>query len=198
MKESPFDMYVRMYNGKLPTENDPNYLELLKMSKYRILQVPDVQPGKCANCGASKNDGRRYIDIGLDIQWYGALMLCGLCLKDIATEFGLFKDLEHKLEVLQSEYTKTLEIEESGMLLQKKLLQGFEEVKDYYSKLHSLGNDSSSYSGSVGIPDEKPSVETKSGSDKPTRASNTRASKPPSSSGPKDLRSLTDIINAES
>ena len=123
--------FVQKY-GRLPTERDPDYLELLRMSKYRILSVPDFKPGKCANCGSAKSDGRNYVDFGLEVDWYGTVFLCGECLRDIAINTGMFKAYEVKIlqleEQLAARTQQSVEVED----LESAPLKTWEEVKTYF------------------------------------------------------------------
>lgn len=137
------DKFVSRY-GRLPTEVDPDYLEMLRMSKYRLLDVPDVSPGKCGNCGASKNDGRKYVDIGLHIDWYGAMYLCGHCIKDIANEAGLFRELEQALEDLVDREASILEMHQKGEALHEIVKRTHQEFEDFYANLRSFELDSDS------------------------------------------------------
>lgn len=147
------DRFIHKY-GRLPTEVDPDYLEMLRMSKYRILVCPDVNPAKCANCGSSKKDGRNYIDFGLQVDWYGAVFLCGLCLHDIAKAMGLFKVLEDQLRLTVDSLAGFKCLQGQGELLHEKLVQIFKEFETYYASLHTLRDDSSSDISSYVGPDE--------------------------------------------
>lgn len=135
-----FDRFVQRY-GRLPTERDPDYLEMLRMSKYRILPIPDVGPAfKCANCGAAKNDGRGYVDFGLQVDWYGVVYLCTECLRDIAEKAGLFRALELKILQLEEEQKRHSEVKLSIESFQAAVLRTFEEVKENFVGVHSTGD----------------------------------------------------------
>lgn len=184
---SLYDRFVHKYS-RLPTEFDPDYLEMLRMSKYRVIDVPDVSPGKCANCGASKNDGRRYIDFGLHVDWYGAVFLCTSCLTDAAIHAGLFEEMEKRLQESVDAQNKIEELKKKGENLHETVVTLFKELEDYYANLHPLGMDSSSDSN----PDmvvEEPAVESGTNSPKP------RVTKPSTGSGSKNIPSLADLIN---
>ena len=108
------------------------------MSKYRILDMPNSQPGKCANCGASKVDGRKYIDFGLEVEWYGTVHICSLCLIDIAGAAGLFEELENKLLQIELANSAYEELRDQGVELHGTVVQTFKEFEEYYARLHSL------------------------------------------------------------
>lgn len=187
MSQYIFKQFVEKY-GRLPTERDPDYLELLRMSKYRILNVPDTQPGKCANCGAAKSDGREYVDIGLQIDWYGALFFCSLCLKDIALSVGLFEELQNQLKEAKEKLIKINSLHAVGTQLQDTVLHTFEEVKSYFANLHSLGNDSP-VSSNTSVGTNKTTVEQGIAEVKP------RVTKSNSSGGSKGVPSLADLLD---
>src|SRR5690349_12145496 len=136
-----FERFVHKYS-RLPTEFDPDYLEMLRMSKYRILAVHDLKPGKCANCRASKDDGRQYIDFGLEVDWYGIVYLCGLCLKDIAEKMHLFVEIENRITQLENRIKSFSTLQDQGTELQDVVLKSFEGVKEYFDSLRSLRDDS--------------------------------------------------------
>ena len=189
--KSPFERFIELYNGKLPTERDPNYLELLRMSKYRILAIPDMNTAKCANCGSCKADGRKYVDFGLQIAWYDVVFLCGFCLKDIATEMGLFKDFEEKLKAAITERALTIGLQAQGDRLHEKLTELIKEFETYYASLHSIRDDS--------IPTNNLSVDTNataSDSEGSVKAK-PRITKSTPSSGSKNLPSLADLLKSD-
>lgn len=194
-----FDRFVERY-GRLPTEFDPDYLEMLRMSKYRIMEVPDVQPGKCANCGSSKRDGRSYIDIGLDIPWYGALFLCILCLEEVAREVGLFKSSEEKLDRAYDELKDKEALVQVGNELRLILKDGFEGVKQYFDNpsVRDVSSDLPSHPGSDVESYQEPSESAAGKGDKPALAAKPRITKSTSSSGSKDLLSLADLLKSDS
>jgi hypothetical protein len=193
MSEKIVTAFIHKYS-RLPTERDPDYLEMLRMSKYRVLAVPDASPGKCANCGASKNDERQYIDIGQHIDFYGAIFLCTLCLKDMAQTAGLFREYDNNMINLASENDKLQMKLEQGVALPDNLVKAWEEFKEYYASVHLT---------SVVPPDDPitdpVSVEEsgKSGTDKAEsgiEGSNPKSVKSTSSSRRANVPSLADLL----
>lgn len=83
--------------------------ELLPTSRFQIMPSPIVSPGKCAVCGAVDQP---VIDFGLNIDFYGAVLICvtscvpeaarAIGMVDIAAvkaaEAGLAQSLEENLE----------------------------------------------------------------------------------------------------
>lgn len=181
------DKFISRY-GRLPTEFDPDYLEMLRMSKYRIIEVPDVQPGKCANCGASKNDGRKYVDIGLHIEWYGALILCGLCLQDIANHFGLFDEIKQNMAGLIEDRNTVEELQEQGDKLHETVVKTFKEFEEFYAGLHSASMADTTHPDSDLVSSEPVS---ESSSDRTEQ----RTIKPNPSTGRQNIRLLADLID---
>lgn len=185
------DRFIAKY-GRLPTELDPDYLEMLRMSKYRILDVPDKQPGKCDNCGASKRDGRKYVDFGLQVDWHGAVHLCTDCLKDISGAAGLFDELEAKLELLLSENERLSSLQNQGVELHETVVRTFKEFEDFYAGLHSISDNSSPDSSPDVVVDETPPSESGSAKTEST------TTKPINGTGRKNVRSLTDLLGNDS
>jgi hypothetical protein len=194
-KSNVYDRFIQKY-GRLPTERDPDYLEMLRMSKYNINDVPSFPPGKCANCGASKNDGRKYIDFGLEIDWYGTVYLCGECLHDVSSEMGLYANSNAQLEEALNEIQRLKDSQKQGIELPEKLKQAWEEFKEYHDSVSSPGNDTATTSVSGVGTDESatgtPAVdENKSNADGPK----SRITKSTSVSGRKNVSSLADLLN---
>lgn len=196
--ESLVDRFVKKYN-RYPTEVDRDYLEMLQMSKYRIVDVPDVQPGKCGNCGASKNDGRKYIDIGLHVDWYGALFLCGSCLLDLATNMGLFKVLEQEIDDLKNKIIDQENLKEEGKVLLEDFKATMGEVKDYFDAfgLHPTGDDSSFDSSSMVRVDEESTVSGTSENVPGSSETERTTTKPATSTRPKNVPRLTDLLDTK-
>lgn len=191
------DKFVNRY-GRLPTEIDRDYLEMLRMSKYRIKDVPDLPPGKCANCGSSKGDGRKYVDFGLDVPWYGIVWLCSLCLKDIGHNAGIFVELEEELVHVNKLLLDRMVLEKQGKELKGELTEVFEGVKYYLDELRSLGSDSDP-SSSASVESYKESSKQAIGEGESVAdGAKQRATKPTPSTRPKDLLSLTERLQAGS
>jgi hypothetical protein len=182
--------------GRLPTEFDPDYLEMLRMEKYVISDAPYFKPSKCANCGSTKEDGRKYLNFNLDIDWYGIVYLCGLCLKDIATAFGLFRDLEDQLAKAVDALASITNSEEKGVELQQKVIQTLKEFEEYYVNLQpAIGNSSNDGSHSVESytpPNDDTVIETERTVNEPK----SRIVKSTPSSRRPNVPSLADLLNA--
>lgn len=180
------DRFIHKY-GRLPTERDPDYLEMLRMSKYRILDRPDVNPAKCANCGSTRVDGRKYVDFGLQVDWYGVVFLCSLCLGDIALNAGILKAFEVRIlqleQIIASKESSDVKAEE----LQATFLSTYEGVKKYFDNLSSSGN---------GVPSDSDTSTSSDEASPEPRVNKTeqRATKPSASARSKDISSLASLI----
>ena len=62
-----------------------NYREA---SKIQVLEAPRLPPGTCAVCGSSSNDDRQYMDLGIDIEFYGVFYLCTFCFLQAVNTLG--------------------------------------------------------------------------------------------------------------
>jgi len=187
--------FIEKY-GRLPTEVDPDYLEMLRMSKYLTQDVPMFKPGKCGNCGASKNDGRKYVDFQLEIDWYGTLYLCGHCIKDVATELGLFDELVQSLLKQEEEIAALTSVKEKGVELPANLIKAWEEFKEYYDSVHSSGNYTPSDIGSM--VESESSARESAVNEPTTNTTKSRATKSTSSSRRENIRSLTELLDNSS
>jgi hypothetical protein len=179
---SLLERFINRY-GRLPTEVDPDYLEMLRMTKYQILDTPRFSPGKCANCGAHKNDSRKYVDFGLSIDWYGVVYLCGTCVHDIANNLGMIPKEEEKTDNTSLDNLKT-EFKTSVTKLEQVLKEFHEYGVSLGVNLQSINLEHNSNNSTVETSD-------KSG----TNSSKSRTIKSASGSGHKDIRSLTDILD---
>lgn len=59
--------------------------------RIQVLDRPVALPGKCAICGYSgseNGDGRKFIDINFDMDFYGAVIFCAGCIVGIANKLG--------------------------------------------------------------------------------------------------------------
>jgi hypothetical protein len=193
---SLLEKFVNRY-GRLPTERDPDYLEMLNMSKYAILDAPTHKPGKCANCGAVRNDGRKYVDFKLEIDWYGIVYLCGICLKDIAKAVGLFDDFIKELEEAKAQNTSLEELKEKGAELHETIVRTFAEVKDFYVDVHSVGDDiPANPDSSSGDSQNSESGSGTDSSESGTSETKSRTSKSTSSSRRTNVPSLAELLES--
>lgn len=62
--------------------------KITAQSRVRILDAPATLPGHCAMCRASRSDDRKYIDIGLQVDLFGTVIFCTMCIGEIASAAG--------------------------------------------------------------------------------------------------------------
>lgn len=55
-------------------------------SRFQIVERPYAHPGKCAVCGSTD---RPSVDFGLDVEDYGVVYLCLVCLSEVGQIIGL-------------------------------------------------------------------------------------------------------------
>lgn len=188
------DKFVHKYS-RLPTENDPEYLEMLRMSKYKFYAVPMFKPGKCANCGASKDDGRKYVDFGLEVDFFGTLFLCTICIEDIARNAGLFEPLKLELFKITEKLKEKLGLQEQGSNLHDTVVSLFKEFEAYYANLFATGNYTSSDRTSSVESNEAATESVLDSSEPVADAPKPRVTKSSSSSGRSNLRGITELLD---
>lgn len=191
------DRFILRFS-RLPTEFDPDYLEMLRMSKYRVMGVPDVQPGKCANCGASKADGRTYIDINIDIAFYGAVFLCSHCLKEVATAVGLFDSLKDIINKLTDRVNAKEALFDQGESIRRTFENSVGEVKEYFDNLSTHWSSDLTNPGTGLESYDEPEPEAVGEGDQPITKSESRVTKSATGSRSKDLLSLAERLQAKS
>lgn len=93
-------------------------MTISEQSRYAILDVPILAPGHCFTCGtASNEDGRKFIDFGKQIDWFGAVYLCSECIIEVAAIVGFLPvakfndlfDVNKKLQIELDQANKRLE-----------------------------------------------------------------------------------------
>jgi len=71
----------------------------------QLLDFPATAPGKCAVCGnGGREDGRKYVDLGVPVRLYGRIYLCTHC----ATEIGKFVGLTGDQKDLREKFANAL------------------------------------------------------------------------------------------
>lgn len=73
-------------------------------SRFRILDTPFIQPGKCAVCGAVD---RPVVDFNTTIPMYGAVMLCFSCTQEASRGVGMVHRSE--LDTAEENLAQTLD-----------------------------------------------------------------------------------------
>jgi hypothetical protein len=85
-----------------------------------LVEWPTQHPGKCVNCGCgTRADGRKYVDMGIQVPIYGAIYICEHCIRQLGAFFGLIdKMIVDAAHEAKEQYLKTLEgvVEENGRL----------------------------------------------------------------------------------
>lgn len=72
-------------------------------SRFKILERPCANPGKCAVCGSSD---RPVVDFGFDLDWYGTVYFCVKCLTEIASVVNMVP--VEALHAYEGEFEQTL------------------------------------------------------------------------------------------
>lgn len=165
------------------------------MSKYQISDVPMFKPAKCANCGSSKNDGRKYVDFGLEVDWYGTVFLCGLCLKDVAEAMGLFDSIKEELKAAYLNLEAYEQLRQEGARLHGSVASMMQQIKEYDAGISAVV---SNLNPNLSVNVESNETE----SDKPrtdsakseSSATEPRVVKQTNVTGSKNVRSLTSIL----
>lgn len=77
-------------------------------SRFRISNVATLAPGTCILCKSDGGDGRQFIDLGITVEWFGAMYFCTFCIAEAAQVLGFAPEANWKLaeKNLQEEISK--------------------------------------------------------------------------------------------
>lgn len=64
-------------------------------SRFRISNVATLAPGTCILCKSDGGDGRQFIDLGITVEWFGAMYFCTFCIGEAAALIGFVVPDEH-------------------------------------------------------------------------------------------------------
>jgi hypothetical protein len=103
------------------------------MSRIQVLDTPIMSPGVCTICGSDGGDGRKFIDYGHQLDWYGAVYFCSFCIKECATAVKFipvesFDQLHTDFRELQVKHDKLLKENEALRNAISTLLDGSNTV----------------------------------------------------------------------
>jgi hypothetical protein len=56
--------------------------------RFTISNIAPAAPGKCVVCGSVGGDGRKFVDFGFDIDFYGTVYFCSVCLVECCNCIG--------------------------------------------------------------------------------------------------------------
>lgn len=89
-------------------------------ARVLVIDTPVAAPGVCSLCGTAGGDGRKFIDFGKQLDWYGAVYFCETCFTEMAEALGLipvakYDELHLSYRALNIEHDKV--VEKFGRLL---------------------------------------------------------------------------------
>jgi hypothetical protein len=91
-------------------------------SRVQVIDVPLLAPGSCVLCGTVGGDGRKFLDFGKSIKWYGAVYFCTECFREFAEGAGFipvatfdklhneFRELQVKFDQMQAKYKPVADV----------------------------------------------------------------------------------------
>jgi hypothetical protein len=154
------------------------------MTRVNVLDTPILAPGNCSLCGSSGGDDRQFIDIGKQLDWYGAVYFCSHCFREMSQGIGYipvasFDKLHEDYRQLQIKYDQ---LEQTNGALKNAMA----------SVLSCSGTVDSSVSDPVSaiVPSEEPNLaesEESNGSDSEATGSIAESESPDSVEGFDDL-----------
>jgi hypothetical protein len=85
-------------------------------ARVQAIDKPIQAPGQCCLCGSAGDSKRKFIDFGKQLDWYGAVYFCTICIAEVALASGFlpvaefdklhdtYRELLIKHKKLESEY----------------------------------------------------------------------------------------------
>ena len=78
-------------------------------SRVQVLDHPQVDPAYCVMCRTGGGvDGRKFIDFGLQLEFFGAVIFCTYCIAPVAEACGYVPQLNYK--ALETKYEQEYKI----------------------------------------------------------------------------------------
>ncbi len=75
-------------------------------SRFFILEVPAMAPGKCIVCGSCGGDGRKFIDISMTVEFYGKVYFCSFCFEECCSYLGWMSQENNELQEMEIQELK--------------------------------------------------------------------------------------------
>lgn len=151
----------------------------MSSERFQILDRPTALPGKCVICGfagGENSDGRKFVDFGFDLDFYGAVIFCENCFVSGQNTLGwLSPDQALKLKFVAQENEEKLQ----------RALSENAKLRSALDSLHFLGD------STADIP-----VDTNAGTQetaKSERPANNGSSKSPNKRGSKNLSNNDEV-----
>lgn len=96
----------------------PNYTRMgdNTLGKIKVLDRPLALPGECIVCrygGGDGDDSRKFIDFDFDIEFYGTVYFCSVCITSIFNQLGFlnpeqYEELVERLSVSEGSTSRLL------------------------------------------------------------------------------------------
>jgi len=100
-------------------------------AKIQWIQIPMTAPGQCATCGSGQ-DKNGFVDTGLDAEFWGRIIFCYTCTREIGAVFGFIApedyeelDGERNLALLNLDQAENRNREFEGIVRGLNNLGGF-------------------------------------------------------------------------
>lgn len=58
-------------------------------NRFQTVEHPVALPGKCVVCGSVGGDGRKFVDCGFELEFYGVVYFCEHCWKEGCESLGI-------------------------------------------------------------------------------------------------------------
>lgn len=112
-------------------------------SRFKISLTPFSLPGKCIICGSVGGDGRKFVDFGFDIDYYGTVVFCSVCLTECCNYIGWINETQWtELNKSNEELTTRVQNLEADNVHLRNALSSLNLVNN-----HSTKPNNGSYSG---------------------------------------------------
>lgn len=131
-------------------------------NRVTVMDYPVALPGRCAICGYGGGDSnRRFIDFGLQLDYYGAVNFCTECIREVAESIGYvpreFLDkAEEEIVHLRTLVDNNTAVADVVGRLRSDLATIGIEISKFTNIESTDGEDSGSTSGPVPGPEPEP------------------------------------------
>jgi hypothetical protein len=127
-------------------------------AKIRVLAAAVAAPGTCIVCGSPGGDGRDFLDIDMDIEFYGAVYFCTFCLSETVRAMGFVSKEEIADIVAENETLRAerLEAHSKEKLVNEFLSNIFSAGAVYQSSIDLLAGDLESSGNSETVSESDP------------------------------------------